>query len=84
MRHILRVEPIDPEHLPGPIHCQHPERLDLRLAADHHLDQFGSRQAVQHPGADVLPVTQHADPVADLVNLVELVRDEDDGHPSLF
>ena len=67
---------------------QHVARLRRRLvdakqhvAADHHPRQqrLGRARAVDR--VDLAPAPQHGDAVGDLEHLVQLVRDEDDGHP---
>ena len=48
----------------------------LQLAAQHHFHQFNLRQLAGFPAADKTAVTQNGDAVADGVNLVEEVGDE--------
>ncbi len=53
------------------------QRVRVKLAAQHHLHQFDLRQIFCLAGAHKGPVTQHRDPVAHLINLIEEVGDED-------
>ena len=48
---------------------------------DHHLDQLRPVLDLGHwPGVDMLSIAHHRDVVAELENLVEPVRDVNDGH----
>ncbi len=70
-------------------HRQHDRRIDIRLmlgrvevgqlAADHHLRRRIRRQRDRGNRGDELTVAQHRHPVGQPHDLVELVRDEDDG-----
>ena len=48
------------------------------FAAEHHADQFDPRQFGGGPLADQPAVAQNRDAVADLIDLIEKMRDEDD------
>ena len=50
----------------------------VRRAPEHERDQLQARQPGGPVGADEVPVAEDRDPVADLVDLVEEVGDEDD------
>ena len=54
------------------------------LAAEHLLDQVDAQQLPGEVLADQLAVAEHGDPVADLVDLVEEVRDEEDRDAALL
>ena len=49
-----------------------------RVRAEHHADQFDPRQFGCGPLPDQPAVAQHRDAVADLIDLIEKMRDEDD------
>ena len=53
-------------------------------ASEHGLDQVDAQQLLGEVLADQLAVAQDRDPVADLVDLVEEVRDEQDRHAALL
>ena len=53
-------------------------------AAEHRLDQVDPEELAGEVLADQLAVAQHGHPVADLVDLVEEVRDEDDRDAALL
>ena len=59
-------------------------RSDCGAAAEHRLDQVDAQQLRRQVLADELAVAQHRDAVADLVDLVEEVRDEQDRHAALL
>ena len=52
------------------------------LPADHQLREARLGRAFARDRVDLLAAAQDADPVGDLEHLVQLVRDEDDRHPT--
>src|SRR5947207_2042551 len=67
----------------GLAHLPHLRRRALagrfgEFAAKHHADQFDPRQFGGGPLADQPAVAQNRDAVADLIDLIEKMRDEDD------
>jgi hypothetical protein len=51
----------------------------LETVADHHVHDLGDRQPGKRLRGDDLAVAQHDDTVADLEDLVQAMRDVDDG-----
>ena len=62
--------------LAGPL-----EGVFVKLVPQHHLDQIQLRQRGRVAGADQLAVAQHCDAIADGVDLIEKMGDEDEAHP---
>ena len=54
------------------------ERFRRELAAEHHRHELDARQFGNRARSDEAPIAQHGDPVADRIDLVEEVGDEDD------
>ncbi len=57
------------------------EGIVVQLAPQHHLDQLQLWQCLGVAGADQLAVAQHCDAIADGVDLIEKMGDEDEAHP---
>lgn len=55
-----------------------------QFAAEHHGDQALARQIGGGAGADELAVAQHGDTVADCIDLLEKMGDEDDAQAALL
>ena len=54
------------------------QRLRREFAAEHHRHELDARQFGNRARADEAPVAQHGDPVADRIDLIEEMGDEDD------
>ncbi|MNZ63838.1 hypothetical protein D3C78_819920 [compost metagenome] len=50
----------------------------LKLATEHHRNEFGPRQAADVSGADEAAIAQHSHPVGNIIDLIEEVGDDDD------
>ncbi|MNS11851.1 hypothetical protein D3C72_434010 [compost metagenome] len=64
------------QRLAGPL-----EGVVVQLAPQHHLDQIQLRQRGGIAGTDQLAVAKHSDAIADGVDLIEKMGDEDEAHP---
>ena len=54
------------------------ERFRRELAPEHHRHELDARQFGNRARSDEAPVAQHGDPVADRIDLIEEMGDEDD------
>ncbi|MPN12433.1 hypothetical protein SDC9_159751 [bioreactor metagenome] len=57
--------------------------MSVQLASQHHFDQFNLRQLAGFPAADKTAVTQDGDPIADLIDLIKKMGDEDQTHAAI-
>ena len=69
----------DLAHRTGVLRCARTGGL-RELAAEHHPYQFDARQLSGHSFADQAAVAQHRDAIADFIDLVEKVGDEEDAN----
>ena len=70
---------LGPQEDPGALRVEAAQVGLDDVPADHHRDQLGLGQRLDRPRADQAAVAQDADRVAEGEDLLELVRDEDDG-----
>ncbi len=61
-----------------------PRQERLRTPPEHRLHQVDTEKLTREVLTHELAVAQHGHSVADLIDLIEEVRDENDGHPALF
>ena len=53
------------------------QRVGIQFPTEHHLHQFDLRQFAGFATADKAAVTQNGDPIADLIDLIEKMGNED-------
>ncbi len=86
-RHVLQdsrpaqrvTQPLKPEDLFAQLHG-HFRIQGLEIAPDHHADQLAARDLLGYQRPHHLPIPHHGDPVDDLEDLTQPMRDVDHGH----